>query len=99
MIRKYIPEATKERYRLIRASLLSIGLTRSGTFDQPEDEVEASKDISVVVTIHDSPQLTQRYLRLLFEKAGLKNIRKLSNTEVRGYDHGWINLGMAGTKA
>ncbi len=42
---------------------------------------------------------TERYLRLLFEKAGLKNIRKLSNTEVRGYDHGWINLGMAGTKA
>jgi SAM-dependent methyltransferase len=41
---------------------------------------------------------TERYLRMLFEKAGLKNIRKLSNTEVRGYDHGWINLGMAGTK-
>jgi GT2 family glycosyltransferase len=62
MIRKYIPEAIKEPYRLIRASLLSIGLTRSGTFDQPEDEVEASKDISVVVTIHDSPQHTQRCL-------------------------------------
>lgn len=41
---------------------------------------------------------TKRYLRILFEKAGLKNIRKLSSTEVRGYDHGWINLGMAGTK-
>lgn len=41
---------------------------------------------------------TERYLIVLFEKVGLKNIRKLSNTEVRGYDHGWINLGMTGTK-
>lgn len=41
---------------------------------------------------------TERYLRVLFEKVGLKNVRKLSNTEVRGYDHGWINLGMVGTK-
>lgn len=42
---------------------------------------------------------TERYLRLLFKKVGLKDIRKLSNTEVRGYDHGWINLGMIGIKA
>lgn len=41
---------------------------------------------------------TERYLRLLFEKVGLKNIRNLSSTQVRGYDHGWINLGMVGTK-
>jgi len=62
MIKKYIPESIKKRYRLIRPRLLSIGLTRSGTFDQPEDEVEASKDISVVVAIHDSPEVTRRCL-------------------------------------
>ncbi len=62
MLRKYIPESIKKRYRLIRARLLSIGLTRSGTFDQPEDEVEASKDISVVVAIHDSLEVTRRCL-------------------------------------
>lgn len=62
MIRKYIPEPIKELYRLIRARLLSIGLARSGTFDKPEDEVEASRDISVVVAIHDSPEFTRRCL-------------------------------------
>jgi len=69
MIRKYIPESIKERYRLIRARLLSIGLTRSGTFNQPEDEVEASRDISVVVAIHDSPEFTRRCLENI-EKYG-----------------------------
>ncbi len=69
MIRRYIPESIKKRYRLIRARLLSIGLTRSGTFDQPEDEVEASKDISVVVAIHDSPEVTRRCLESI-EKYG-----------------------------
>lgn len=69
MIRRYIPELIKKRYRLLRARLLSIGLTRSGTFDQPEDEVEASRDISVVVAIHDSPEFTRRCLESI-EKYG-----------------------------
>lgn len=69
MIRKYIPESIKKRYRLIRAKLLSIGLTLCGTFDQPEDEVEASRDISVVVAIHDSPEFTRRCLESI-EKYG-----------------------------
>jgi GT2 family glycosyltransferase len=42
---------------------LSIGLTRCGTFDQPKDEVEASKEISVIVAIHDSPEVTRRCLQ------------------------------------
>lgn len=62
MVRKYIPEPIKKLYRLIRAKLLSIGLTRCGVFNQPEDEVEASKYISVIVAIHDSPELTRRCL-------------------------------------
>jgi len=69
MIKKYIPEPIKEVYRRMRAKLLSIGLPRTGTFDQPEDEVEASKDISVVVPIHDSPDVTRRCLDSL-EKYG-----------------------------
>lgn len=60
MIRKYIPESIKKRYRLIRARLLSIGLTCCDTYDQPEDEVQASKDISVIVAIHDSPDVARR---------------------------------------
>lgn len=42
--------------------------------------------------------LTPRYLRRLFEAAGLSGIRELTHEEVRGCDHGWINLGMTGTK-
>lgn len=41
---------------------------------------------------------TPRYLKELFEIVGLRNIREIDNAEVRGYDHGWINLGMRGTK-
>lgn len=62
MIREYIPEPIKSLYRIIRAKLLSMGLARSATFDQPEEEIEASKDISIIVAIHDSPQVTQRCL-------------------------------------
>ena len=39
-----------------------------------------------------------RYLTLLMERAGLESIEKLNKDDVRGYDHGWINLGLIGTK-
>ena len=42
--------------------------------------------------------LTPRYLKELFERVGLKDIREMDRSEVRGYDHGWINLGVKGTK-
>ena len=41
---------------------------------------------------------TPRYLKELFEHAGLVDIRELDPSEVRGYDHGWINLGIGGRK-
>jgi len=100
MIRKYIPESIKERYRLIRASLLSIGLTRSGTFNQPGDEVEASRDISVIVAIYDSPKVTRRCLESI-EKYGanaevilVDDGSQLQETTdlIQDYEHrnGWI---------
>jgi hypothetical protein len=39
-----------------------------------------------------------RYLRHLLERAGFRDIKQMNRTEVRGHDHGWINLGMKGTK-
>lgn len=42
---------------------------------------------------------TPRYLRDLFERVGLVDVRELDRSEVRGYDHGWINLGMKGRKS
>ncbi|MBI4456233.1 MAG: methyltransferase domain-containing protein [Acidobacteria bacterium] len=39
-----------------------------------------------------------RYLRCLLETVGLRDIHEMEHEEVRGYDHGWINLGMRGSK-
>jgi len=41
---------------------------------------------------------SERYLQTLFRRAGLVDIRRMLNNEVRGYDHGWINLGVCGRK-
>lgn len=41
---------------------------------------------------------SRTYLVRLFENAGLKEIRDLKSGEVRGHDHGWINLGITGVK-
>ena len=41
---------------------------------------------------------TERYLKTLLESGGFSETRRMSNDEVRGHDHGWINLGVAGIK-
>lgn len=41
---------------------------------------------------------TPRHLKELFINAGLKDVEQLDSSQVRGYDHGWINLGMRGKK-
>jgi SAM-dependent methyltransferase len=41
---------------------------------------------------------SERYLTDLFREAGLVDIRTMRPDEVRGYDHGWINLGVQGRK-
>ena len=38
-----------------------------------------------------------RYLKEVFRKANLTNVREMDKSEVRAYDHGWINLGVCGT--
>jgi len=38
--------------------------------------------------------LTERLLREHLEAVGFINVTRLTNDQVRGYDHGWINLGM-----
>ncbi len=39
-----------------------------------------------------------RFLKSLFEKVGFHGIRQLQTEEVRGYNHGWINMGIVGKK-
>lgn len=41
---------------------------------------------------------TPRMLHKLMSGALFESITELENKEVRGYDHGWINLGMSGKK-
>lgn len=55
----------------MRAKLLSIGLPRYTDFAQPQEEILASNDISVIIAIHDSPEVTQRCLESI-EKYGAK---------------------------
>jgi GT2 family glycosyltransferase len=71
-LRKNTPEWLKEPYRQFRAGLLSIDLSRTGTFDQPQDEIQASQDISVVIAIHDSFEPTCRCLKSI-ERYGAKS--------------------------
>lgn len=40
-----------------------------------------------------------RRLMQLFEQAGFVDVRQMQPSEVRGADHGWINLGVCGAKA
>ncbi|MBQ6516858.1 methyltransferase domain-containing protein [bacterium] len=39
-----------------------------------------------------------RYLYKLLQDNNFKDIQKMDNSECRGYNHGWINLGIKGTK-
>ena len=41
---------------------------------------------------------SSRYLKDIFQSAGLSYVEEMSPSDVRGYDHGWINLGMRGIK-
>lgn len=41
---------------------------------------------------------SERYLKILFQNAGMVEIEKMDLSEVRGYNHKWINLGIKGKK-
>ena len=41
---------------------------------------------------------TEKYLKRVFSEAGFIKVEKMGNDQVRGYDHGWINLGVKGNK-
>ncbi|MBE0596945.1 MAG: methyltransferase domain-containing protein [Desulfuromonadales bacterium] len=41
---------------------------------------------------------TPKFLQRLLRRVGLVDVRRLAAEEVRGADHGWINLGVGGAK-
>jgi GT2 family glycosyltransferase len=64
-VKRRIPEPLRKMYCDIRAELLSIGLPRAAEFTQPECEIEASRDMSIIVPVKDAAVTTARCLRSL----------------------------------
>jgi len=41
---------------------------------------------------------TPKYLLEVYSSVGFVEVQQMDRSEVRGYDHGWINLGVRGQK-
>lgn len=41
---------------------------------------------------------TPKHIEYLLKSAGFRDIKPMCSEEVRGYDHGWINMGIKGSK-
>ena len=65
IVRSMIPEVVREKYRYMRARVLSLGLYGGGNYVFTPEEQKASARISVIVAIHDAPEVTDRCLRSL----------------------------------
>ncbi len=69
-IKSVVPEKSRKKYRYWRARLLSIGLSQSTNYSLAAEEIKASAAISVIVPIHDAPDVTERCLASLERNAG-----------------------------
>lgn len=69
-VRDMIPQTIREKYRLLRAHMLSIGLDGNRDHILDLNERSASASISVIVPIHDAPGVTDRCLRSLERNSG-----------------------------
>lgn len=58
------------KYRYLRARVLSLGLQGGGNHVLTPEERRASACVSVIVTIHDAPEVTDRCLRSLERNGG-----------------------------
>jgi GT2 family glycosyltransferase len=63
--RNLMPENAKLLLRSLRAWGLSLNLSARGPFPQDQDEKRASASMSIVVAVHDSPEVTLRCLESL----------------------------------
>ena len=57
---KKAPAPVRRIYRDFRATVLSLGLSSNGDFVQPDREVQASQDMSIVVPVKDAPIVVDR---------------------------------------
>ena len=70
LVRSMVPKAIREKYRYLRARVLSLGLHGDGNHALTPEERRASACISVIVAIHDAPAVTDRCLRSLERNGG-----------------------------
>jgi GT2 family glycosyltransferase len=61
-LRANLPDSLRKVLRRVRAETLSLGLPRHREFEQPQSENEASGAISIIVAIHDEPEVVARCL-------------------------------------
>jgi O-antigen biosynthesis protein len=62
-LRGLMPDWIKTGYRSLRSGLLSYGLNSNHDFHLSKEEQEASSRISVIIAVHDSPEVTERCLK------------------------------------
>jgi GT2 family glycosyltransferase len=65
LVKSMIPDSIRAKYRCLRARVLSIGLNGGASHVMSLEERGASACISVIVPIHDAPEVTERCLRSL----------------------------------
>ena len=63
--RRLIPETVRSGYRCLRARVLSVDLWPRDPFSLQDDERHASGAMSIVVAVHDAPEVTRRCLNSL----------------------------------
>jgi hypothetical protein len=63
-------EFIKSKYRSVRARFLTLGLNSDGKFSLSPEERKASSEISVIVAVHNAPEVTLRCLNSLQKFAG-----------------------------
>jgi GT2 family glycosyltransferase len=61
--RRLLPERIKTAYRSLRSRLLSCGLRSDHDFRLCQEEQKASSMMSVIIAVHDSPEVTARCLK------------------------------------
>jgi GT2 family glycosyltransferase len=57
-----VPAPIRAVYRDLRAWTLSLGLARNRDFVQPEAEIQASREVSIIIAIKDQPEFVERCL-------------------------------------
>ena len=64
-IRARLPGWLRSGYRALRRRVLTFGLRPHGPYTLPDEERHASGKVSVVVAVHDAPEVTRRCLASL----------------------------------